>query len=393
MSRLIAALLLFVALPAQAHQTLADGVKDLASQISTAATKQAKQKIAVLPFRELDGQPTILGTYLAEELITGLVQLGSFNVVERQLLDKLLGEQKIEQTGAIDPATAKKVGKILGVDAIVTGSITDLTTFMAINCRLIDTATGEVFGAARVTIVKDADVAKLTGTALTEAGTTTSTPTYTPPHAVATKDLGILRVALKSITQNGLRWTFDVTNRDAQTPVIVAMNAENPEEQGVHFGPTPTVLRASINDDRGNTWRLESSGLTGLGFVRAGVRGLNGQTRYSPMEIGRLMELRDQLGRNVDDPSDGYDGPVNYTFGPGAPPPPKNFVTYRGNEFVTGTPSTIAAGETAMVIMTFSGVPSTAGGFQFHAELVVGKNGRYTLHNLGFERVSVNAAH
>lgn len=391
---LLLLVLVFLATSAVAHETLTEGVKDLATQISTAATKQSKQKIAVLPLRELDGQPTILGTYVAEELITGLVQIGSFDVVERQLLDKLLSEQKIEQTGAIDPATAKKVGRILGVDAIVTGSITDLTTFMAINCRLIDTSTGAVFGAAHVTIAKDADVTKLTSTALSEAGTTTRAPTYAPQHAVAVKDLGSIRVALKSVTQNGLRWTFDVTNRDAQAPVVVVMNAENSAEYGVRIGPTPTMLRASVSDDYGNIKRLDSSGLEGLGFVRAGVRGLNGQTRYSPLEISRLLELRDRLGRNTDDPNDVYDGPVYTTwYGSGPPPPAPPPQAYRGNEFVTGTPTTIAAGETTMVTMTFEGPPSTAATFQFHAELVVGNKGRYTLHNLAFERVSTAASH
>jgi curli biogenesis system outer membrane secretion channel CsgG len=395
MRRYLALILVLFATPAVAHETLAEGVRDLATQISTAATKQSKQKIAVLPLRELDGQPTILGTYIAEELITGLVQLGSFDVVERQLLDKLLGEQKIEQTGAIDPATAKKVGKILGVDAIVTGSITDLTTFMAVNCRLIDTSTGAVFGAARVTIAKDADVTKLTGTALTETGTAARTPTYAPPHAVATKDFGSLRIALTSITQNGLRWTFDVTNRDAQVPVVVAMNAENPAEYGVRIGATPTVLRASVSDDYGNIRRLDSSGLEGLGFVRAGVRGQNGHTRYSPLEIIRLLELRDRLGRNTDDPSDVQEGVTTYTtwYGSGPPPPAPPPFAYSGNEFVTGTPTTIAPGETTVVTMTFEGPPSTAASFQFHAELVVRNSGRYELHNLAFERVSISPSH
>jgi TolB-like protein len=387
MRRYLPLFLLFFATPVAAHQTLTEGVRDLATQISTAAAKQSKQRIAVLPLRELDGQPTIFGTYLAEELITGLVQLGNFDVVERQLLDKLMGEQKIEQTGAIDPATAKKVGRILGVDAIVTGTITDLTTFMAINCRLIDTGTGAVFGAARVTIAKDADVTKLTGTVLTDAGITTRTPTYAPPHAVATKDLGSIRVALKGITQNALRWTFDVTNRDAKAPVVVAMNAEN-------SGPTPTVLRASVSDDYGNIKRLEIAGLEGLGYVRAGVRGLNGHTRYSPLDIIRLLELRDRLGRNTDDPSDFWEGVTTYSTWYGSePPPPTPLPTYRGNEFVTGTPTTIAPGETATVTMTFEGPPSTAVSFQFHAELVVRNNGQYTLHNLAFERVSISSSH
>jgi|GEM_PF-5121800 len=387
MRRYFPLFLLLFAAEAIAHETLTEGVKDLATQISTAATKQSKQKIAVLPLRELDGQPTILGTYVAEELITDLVQLGKFDVVERQLLDKLLGEQKVEQTGAIDPATAKKVGKILGVDAIVTGSITDLTTFMAINCRLIDTGTGAVFGAARVTIAKDADITKLTGTALTEAGITPRAPTYAPPHPVATKDLGSLRVALKGITQNGLSWTFDITNRDAKAPVLVAMNAEN-------SGPTPTVLRASVSDDYGNIKRLESTGLEGLGYVRAGVRGQNGHTRYSPLDITRLLELRDRLGRNTDDPSDFWEGVTTYTTWYGsAPPPPTPLPAYRGNEFVSGTPTTIAPGDTATVTMTFDGPPSTADSFQFHAELVVRNNGQYTLHNVAFERVSISPSH
>lgn len=393
MKRYLPLFLVFFAAQAAAHQTLTEGVRDLATQISTAAAKQSKQRIAVLPLRELDGQPTILGTYVAEELITGLVQLGSFDVVERQLLDKLLGEQKIEQTGAIDPATAKKVGRILGVDAIVTGSITDLTTFMAINCRLIDTSTGAVFGAARVTIAKDADVAKLTGTALTEAGTTARTPTYAPPHAVATKDLGSLRVALKSITQNGLRWTFDVTNRDAQAPALVAMNAENPAEYGVHGGSAPTVLRASVSDDYGNVKRLDTSGLEGLAFLRAGVRGFEGRTRYSPLEIIQLLELRDRLGRNTDDPDDlNQEVKVFTTWMSSDPPPPTpKQPANRGNEFITGTLSTIAPGETAVVTMTFEGAPSNAVSLQFHAELVVGHNGRYTLHNLAFERVTISS--
>jgi TolB-like protein len=259
MKRFIAGTLFLLTLPAYAHQMLVDGVKDLATQISATATKQAKKKIAVLPFRELDGQPTILGTYMAEELVTNLVQIGNFQVVERQLLHKVLGELKIEQSGAIDPATAKEVGKLTGVDAIVTGSITDLSAFVAVNCRLIDTTTGQVFGAAKATLTKDADLTKLLTTALTNEGAAVDPPTYTAAHAVATKDIGMLRVALKSVlpSQRAVRWTFELTNRDAQQPLLVAMNAEttNPAtDDGLRIVTTYTTpstpLRASVVDRR-----------------------------------------------------------------------------------------------------------------------------------------------
>ncbi len=64
-----------------------------------------------------------LGTSASDILITELAKSGKFIVVERDKLDKLMGEQKLGMTGAIDPNTAAKVGKILGLNAIVTGSI------------------------------------------------------------------------------------------------------------------------------------------------------------------------------------------------------------------------------------------------------------------------------
>src|SRR4051795_11917030 len=46
-----------------------------------------------------------------------------FSVVERDKLDLVLKEQGLAQTGAVDPATAAKVGKILGVKYIILGGI------------------------------------------------------------------------------------------------------------------------------------------------------------------------------------------------------------------------------------------------------------------------------
>ncbi len=154
---------------AQAQKILSEGIKDLATQIATNVAKEQKHKIAVLPFRELDGRATVLGTYISEELVTDLFTIGGLDIVERSMLDKLLGEAKLGETGVIDPETATKVGKIAGVDAIVTGTITDLQSYVALNCRLIDTRTGRIFGAAQAKIVKDDDVRKIMGASLPTA--------------------------------------------------------------------------------------------------------------------------------------------------------------------------------------------------------------------------------
>ncbi len=64
-----------------------------------------------------------IGDVATDIMITELTKSGKFIVVERQKLDKILEEQKFHQSGVVDPNTAAKVGKVLGLNAIVTGSI------------------------------------------------------------------------------------------------------------------------------------------------------------------------------------------------------------------------------------------------------------------------------
>lgn len=398
-------------------QTLDAGIKDLASQISTSAAKEEKKRIAVLPFRELDGQPTVLGTYLAEALVTNLFQLGNFKIVERQMLDKVLGELKIQQTGAIDPSTAKEIGRITAVDAIVTGSITELGGHIAVNCRLIDTTTGEVFGAAQARITKDEDVVEISRATVHDVlGTTNARGTYQSNKAIATKDLGALRVHLKSILPlsddgrdaNGVRLTFELTSREARVPIVVAMNAEAPEEKrggGVSFGSARTAipLRATLADDRGGRWTTSTTNLGGISFVRAGVHGEKGREIYAATEIATLLRKRDELGRETDDPADGVmaraesrgEGGSNVKFGGGRVTSPERFFRFRGNRFVSGSLTTIEPGQSLTATIDFHrrGHTGTVPTFvQFNSEIVVGVGDRgrpksYSLHTLTFDRI------
>lgn len=98
-----------------------------------------------------------------------------FSVIERQALELVMKEQGLSAAGALDPQTAAKVGKILGVKYIVTGGIDKFainTTRGAvgglgvggqlvqadatINLRFIDTTTAERI----VSVSADAEVKK-----------------------------------------------------------------------------------------------------------------------------------------------------------------------------------------------------------------------------------------
>jgi hypothetical protein len=51
--------------------------------------------------------------------------LAGYVLVERRQADQLLKEGALNLSGAIDPAGLKKIGRVLGVDALVLGSLTD----------------------------------------------------------------------------------------------------------------------------------------------------------------------------------------------------------------------------------------------------------------------------
>lgn len=146
-----------------AQQSLEQGIHELAGSISATMKTGSIKKIAVVEFTDLSGYRSTLGQFIAEELITQLfnVSPGQFDVVERRQLAKVLGEQKLAATGLIDPDSISRVGKILGIQAIVTGSITDLGAQIKLNARLIAVETGKVFAASSVSVTKDLSAERL----------------------------------------------------------------------------------------------------------------------------------------------------------------------------------------------------------------------------------------
>jgi TolB-like protein len=61
---------------------------------------------------------------LAELIISDLVAGDQVTVVERSRLEAVLGELNLQASGKVDPATAQRVGKLLGAKYLVWGSLT-----------------------------------------------------------------------------------------------------------------------------------------------------------------------------------------------------------------------------------------------------------------------------
>jgi len=131
-------------------------ITDLARQIIRSIPgSSAKIKIVVIDFPDLDGKVTEFGQYVAEELTTRLFRTRKFKVMERRLLNKVLEEQKLTLKDVFDPNSAQKMGNLLGVDAIVSGTIAEVSSDLKVNARIISTTTGQILGVAAVKIAKD----------------------------------------------------------------------------------------------------------------------------------------------------------------------------------------------------------------------------------------------
>ena len=102
-----------------------------------------------------------LGTSASDILTTELFKTEAFIIVERAQLKRVLGEQSLGQTGVVNPETAAQAGKVLGLNALVTGSISQFgvttggadygiykqkvqTAKCAVDVRVVDAATGQL---------------------------------------------------------------------------------------------------------------------------------------------------------------------------------------------------------------------------------------------------------
>jgi curli biogenesis system outer membrane secretion channel CsgG len=151
----------------------------------TAAAQSKRPTVALVDFdfasiqRWWDGNQDI-GKGIADMVVDGLVEDGTYRVIERKRLDAVLAEQDFSNSDRADPSQAEvvKIGKALGVKYLVIGSVTkfgmedkntrvggglfgarrfgvgDVGTkkgkaTVAITARMIDTTTGEIMASAK----------------------------------------------------------------------------------------------------------------------------------------------------------------------------------------------------------------------------------------------------
>ncbi len=108
-----------------------------------------KTTIAVFPFNcEEKLQKQRVGFAASEVMSHRFVASAAFTVVERGEIGRLLSEQRLQSSGAVDSDTAVKLGKVLGAGIILLGNIQKVDGKYQVNTRLVNAETSAVLVSA-----------------------------------------------------------------------------------------------------------------------------------------------------------------------------------------------------------------------------------------------------
>jgi len=247
-------------------------IKGMSSSIAASITQSGKRTVAVVDFTDLQGNITELGRFIAEELSIDLTNTArGFVIIDRTHLKKLLNEHKFSISGLADPAAAKKLGQIAGVDAIVTGSVTPLGKIVKVSCKVIATDTAMVIGAAKDDIVRTRGIDELLDK---EIATDTTGQSGTAQSASKPKTLGkagvfqndIFKITVKSAIKRGNSMTLlllyeNISNKN------IKMDIHNDAKWA---GMTFKSEYPYLTDETGEKWALVSADNIGFTWTDTG---------------------------------------------------------------------------------------------------------------------------
>jgi curli biogenesis system outer membrane secretion channel CsgG len=109
-------------------------------------TVPSRYGIAVWDLDDLsvDGSQTNWGEFLSAQMIEVLTAKGTYAVVERTRLLKVLEELRLGSSALSDPQTRLKLGKIVGARYMVFGGYQIIGANVRIDVRLVDVETGKI---------------------------------------------------------------------------------------------------------------------------------------------------------------------------------------------------------------------------------------------------------
>ena len=136
-------------------------IKAAAEEINT---KMGERTVVVV--LNVNSPTKQFSNYVLDELISALVNQGKLIVVDRQNLVLIEQEMNFQMSGEVSDASAQDIGKKLGAQSIISGSLDDVGNNLRLRVRTIDVTTAAIQILSSYSVRKDSQTAiLLSGTA------------------------------------------------------------------------------------------------------------------------------------------------------------------------------------------------------------------------------------
>ncbi len=227
-------------------------IKRLAGEIAQAENRLAEKTVAVFTPETRGLSQETEALEICDKLIHEIVAGSNLKVVERSRLNQVLKEHELVQSGAVDAATAARLGRLLSVNAVVIGVVTGKADRTEIFLRLVDSSSGVILKTARGEIPRE----KASG----------AVPMEDPPKALS---------STKTTTISGVTATLPSQKNDRRVVVNLAKTDKGTLEESAE--PSGRLIDVALRKGGAGGFtqiigRVENTGKAMLGDVRLSVQ-------------------------------------------------------------------------------------------------------------------------
>ncbi|MEM6765421.1 MAG: FlgO family outer membrane protein [Bacteroidota bacterium] len=135
-----------------AQSLLTEEIEPIANSLINQLNRSEEiQTVAITDFTDLAYEPNLLGKLLAEELTTSLFMNmeRNFDLIDRNQLNRLLEEVKLDAKGLLAPENIPRLGKLKSIDAIIGATMSQTSQSVRIIVKGIELETGDMVAASK----------------------------------------------------------------------------------------------------------------------------------------------------------------------------------------------------------------------------------------------------
>jgi hypothetical protein len=125
--------------PAAGQATLESALYAAADVVIARLRPQTTVAVVSVASRDLES-----AEFVVDELAYIIVNSGNFKVVDRKSLDAIRSEQNFQTSGDVDDDSAVSIGKLLGANIVITGSISGAGSTRRLRLKALDVMTAEI---------------------------------------------------------------------------------------------------------------------------------------------------------------------------------------------------------------------------------------------------------